>query len=165
MHMLQQLENEPSACGINYQSILVQSWASPKTDQYDHSPQLISIWMYWMLRADNWDCSTSSIKENIFTDNSGELSLKWLLLLKLQTYANLKTQQTLKLVVEFRKQCIFRHMRGMKPWTSCFQTNTTQVTLLCKKLQPLQQKRPTTPNKIHLKNLLRIQLESESTQW
>lgn len=141
MHMAQRLENKPSACGINCQSILDQSWASPKTDQYDHLSQPISVWMYWMLRADNWDCSTSSIKENIFTDNSGALSLKWLLLLKLQTYANLKTQ-TVKLVVEFRKQCIFGHMSGMEPWTSRFQTNTTQVTLIYKKLLPLHQKCP-----------------------
>lgn len=128
--MAQWLENKPSACGINYQSILVQSWASPKTDRYDCSSQPISEWMYWMLRADNWDCSTSSIKENIFPDNSGALSLKWMLLLKLQTYANLKTQQTLKWVVEFRKQYFLAIWVGWNRGPVAFrQTNTTQVTL------------------------------------
>lgn len=40
---LRRLENKPSPCGFNYRSILVQFWASPKTDQYDLSSQPISV--------------------------------------------------------------------------------------------------------------------------
>lgn len=120
-------KQKSSTCGSNYQRNLVRSQASPKGDQYSCSAQLVSGCTEHREHRTG-DCSTSPIKENVSTDNSEVLSLKWLLLLNWADLCKLKKNknQTLKLVVEFKKNVshIFSHRSGMETWTS-HQTKTT----------------------------------------